>query len=85
LKRGIGDIDSHVVARARRRFAAQIQLAVSERRVEGAIEVYQQTLGLPQTATEAMLDAEGYKINGNLHAGNEDLVICYKGVVPCPI
>ena len=57
-------------------------LAIAENRVESAIQGYEQTLALPQTATEAMLNIEGYELNGPWHTGNDNLIICYKGTVP---
>jgi len=57
-------------------------LAIAEHRVESAIQVYEQTLALPQTATEAMLNIEGYELNGPWHPGNDNLIICYKGTAP---
>ena len=57
-------------------------LAIAENKVDSAIQVYEQTLALPQTATEAMLSFEGYELNGACHAGNDNLIICYKDTVP---
>jgi serine/threonine protein kinase len=82
LKVGLPEVNPHVVARARRKFSAQIFLAITERRVDSAIQVYEQTLALPQTATETMLNIEGYQLNGLWHVGNENIIICYKGTVP---
>jgi serine/threonine protein kinase len=82
LSRGIPDFNPQVVARARRRFSSQMFLAIAENKVDSAIQVYEQTLALPQTATEAMLNSEGYELNGPWHAGNENLIICYKDTVP---
>lgn len=75
---GLPDFNPQVVARAHRRFSSQIFLAIAEHKVDSAIQVYEQTLALPQTATEAMLSFEGYELNGHLHAGNDNLIICYK-------
>lgn len=72
----------HVVQRARRRFSAQILLAISERRVDSAVQIYEQTLALPQTATELMLKLEGYQVNGPWREGIDNLVICHKGTIP---
>ncbi len=58
------DFNPQVVARARKRFSSQILLAIAENKVESAIQVYEQTLALPQTETEAMLYFEGYELNG---------------------
>lgn len=82
LSRGLPDFNPHVVARARRRFSSQMLLAIAENKVDNAIQVYEQTLALPQTATEAMLNFEGYQLNGPWHAGNDNLTICYKETVP---
>jgi len=82
LSLGLPDFNPHVVARARRRFSSQMFLAIAEHKVESAVQVYEQTLALPQTATEDMLNFEGYELNGPWHAGNANLIICYKGTVP---
>jgi serine/threonine protein kinase len=82
LSLGLPDFNPHVVARARRRFSSQMILAIAENNVDCAIQVYEQTLALPQTATEAMLIFEGYQLNGPWHAGNDNLIICYKDTVP---
>lgn len=82
LIRGKIDVNHNVVARARRRFSSQMFLAMAENKVESAIEVYEQTLALPQTATEATLSLEGYELNGLWHSGNDNLVICFKDTVP---
>jgi serine/threonine protein kinase len=49
--------------------------------VQSAIQVYNQTMALPQTATEAMLNFEGYVLNGLWQLGNENLLVCFKGTV----
>ena len=82
LRLGVPDFNPHVVARARRRFSSQMILAIAENKMGSAIQVYEQTLALPQTATEAMLTMEGYELNGPWHAGNDNLIICYKDTVP---
>lgn len=82
LRLGLLDFNPQVVARARRRFSSQIFLAIAEHKVDSAIQVYEQTLALPQTATEAMLNFEGYELNGLWHTGNDNLIICYKDTVP---
>jgi len=82
LSLGLPDFNPNVVARARRRFSSQMFLAIAEQKVESAIQVYEQTLALPQTATELILNVEGYELNGPWHAGNDNLIICYKGTVP---
>lgn len=81
LSRGLSDINPRVVARARRMFSSQVSLAMLENRVESAIEIYEQTLALPQTATEEMLNAEGYQLN-YAHTGNERTIVCFKGTIP---
>ena len=82
LSRGLADFNPHVVDRARRRFSSQMFLAIAEVNVHSAIEIYEQTLALPQTATEAILEFEGYEFNGSLYRGTENLIICFKGTVP---
>ena len=81
LRLGLPDFNPQVVARARRRFSSQMFLAIAENKVDSAIQVYEQTLALPQTATEAMLNSEGYELNWG-HTGNDNLIICYKDTVP---
>ena len=61
LSRGFPDFNPQVVVRARRRFSSQMLLAIAENKVDSAIQVYEQTLALPQTNTEAMLNIEGYE------------------------
>jgi hypothetical protein len=82
LSLGLPDFNPQVVARARKRFSSQMFPAIVENKVDSAVQVYQQTLALPQTATEAMLNSEGYELNGSWHAGNGNLTICYKDTVP---
>lgn len=73
-----GDFNHHVLARMRRRFSAQVNLAITERSADSARGIYDQTVALPQTETEHQLYVEGYKMNGLLHLGNEAFIICYK-------
>jgi len=72
----------NIVARARRRFSAQINLAITENNVDSAFEVYEQTCRLPQTSTEMMLNFNGYLLNGPWNLGNDNFIICYKDTVP---
>ena len=82
LSRGLHDVNPQVVARARRRFSSQIFLAIAENNGDSAIQVYGQTLALPQTGTELMLSFEGYELNGAWLSGNDNLIVCYKDTVP---
>jgi serine/threonine protein kinase len=82
LKTGCPDFNPHVVARARRRFSSQMLLAIQEQGVDSAVQVYEQTLALPCTATEAFLNIEGYQLNGPWQVGNDNIIICFKGTVP---
>jgi serine/threonine protein kinase len=80
--KGSIEVNPQVVNRARRRFSSQILLAIAEKKVESAIQVYEQTQALPQTETEQLLSIEGYQMNGPWQSGNINLIICYKGTVP---
>lgn len=82
MSRGSCEFNPGVVNRARRRFSTQILLAIAECKVDSAVQIYEQTLALPQTDTEAELKIEGYKMSGPWSAGNDNLVICFKGTVP---
>mmetsp|Transcript_4248 Transcript_4248/g.5964 ORF Transcript_4248/g.5964 Transcript_4248/m.5964 type:complete len:160 (-) Transcript_4248:798-1277(-) len=64
----------------RRHFSGQVIQAFNEQLPVLAREIYQQTEALPQTETENRLKIEGYLLNGPLHAGNDAIVICYKGL-----
>jgi hypothetical protein len=82
LKIGYPGFIPNVVTRARRRFSSQMLLAVQEHCVNSAVLVYEQTLALPCTTTEAFLEIEGYKLNGLWQVGNDNIIICFKGTVP---
>jgi hypothetical protein len=64
-------------------FSAQVLQAVNEQRPNLAREIYEKALALPQTETEKQLEVVGYILNGQLHVGNESLVMCHKGTKPC--
>ncbi len=49
--------------------------------MDSAIQVYEQTLALPMTSTEAMLTIEGYQLNGPWHEGNDNIIFCFQGTV----
>jgi serine/threonine protein kinase len=57
-------------------------LALREQNADSALQIYEQTLALPQTSTEAMLKIEGYELNGPWQTGNDNIVICFKNTVP---
>ena len=57
-------------------------LALHEQNADSALQIYEQTLALPQTSTEAMLKIEGYELNGPWQTGNDNIVICFKNTVP---
>ena len=76
-------IKAGVVLRCRRRLGSLVQQAVSERNPDVAKQAYDEAEALPQTATEIKLKVEGYELNGSLHAVNTNIIMCWKGTVPC--
>jgi len=77
-----GGFNPLVVARARRRFSTQILLALREQNADSTLQIYEKTLALPQTSTEAMLKIEGYELSGPWQTGHDNIVICFKNPVP---
>jgi len=71
------EINPHVITRARKRYALRVNSALIEMNPKLALEIYEDTLTLPQTATENDLILKGYQINGPLIAHNEELLICF--------
>ena len=83
MQRGLRDpINPNVVTRARRRFSSQMLLAIQEQSVDSAVQLYEQTLALPCTATENLLAIEGIQVNGPWQVGNRNIIICFKGTAP---
>ena len=52
-------INPHVITRAKKRFSQRVNIALAENNAEFALEIYQDTLELPQTETEIDLHIQG--------------------------
>ena len=74
--------DQNILRRVGLRYSSQATFAVQEQDSVLALDVYDKTSLLPDTATVSALLIEGYRMNGALFPGSE-LVICYKGLKVC--
>jgi len=79
---GVNNINSHIVARMRKRFGNMVIQAVNEQNATVAKEAYDLTLNLPQTETTHQLSFEGYELDG---AWNycDNITNCFHDTVPC--
>ena len=76
----VRDYNPNMVPRMRRRYGSLVTQAVLEQNSIVARDAYEQTENLPQTATEVDLKVDGYTVNGNYNAGNDDFIILHKGL-----
>lgn len=48
-----------------------------------ALRVYEDVLSLPQGTTRKNLQLQGYEVDGAIFEGNENIIVCFKGSIPC--
>jgi serine/threonine protein kinase len=61
----------------RRRYGSLVTQALLEQNSRVALDAYEQTQILPETATEALFHLEGFTINGNYNGGNDAFIIIH--------